>query len=96
MINITGEDQKKKDLYYTKLFDKCSTKEKESGEFEECCKKEAGDIRKSPLLDTAERTIDKILNKEMGETMETKVKRIITKGMNKELDEMERVIDNDK
>lgn len=86
-------NEKKDDLYFTKLFDKCSNKEKESGEFEECCKKEAT----NPLLNTAERVLKDLIHEDIPkEDIMTKAHKIINKGFNKKLDEFEAIIDNDR
>lgn len=75
-------ENKKKSLFYSDMYKKCSPRSINTTEFEECCKDEADSIikkvdslnhlighlekKESPPLDTSERIMDKVLDKDDG------------------------------
>lgn len=91
-------DEKKDNLYYTKLFEKCSTKEKESGEFEECCKDEVNktfkkEVGKGNIIGfeiNGKKNLENVAEKDIYNS----IRKIGKKAMNNNLDKIEKVIDN--
>ena len=71
-------ENKKKPKFYTELFDKCSTKDKDSGEFEECCRDGVVDT----IADMAKEVISK--DGDVRPYMNTPPLDTLTKGIKKQ------------
>jgi len=59
-----------KNNLYTKIFEKCSPKEKESGEFEDCCKNEMKNILEKDIEYRQTKIMKKMEDKKLYPEME--------------------------